>query len=78
MARYFFDTTDNGRLTVDDGGTELATHDDVREQAIKVLPLMALDALPDGDTHEFRVEVRDEERHQLFRVTLTLRSDWLS
>lgn len=77
MPRYFFDTIQDGVATLDSMGLELQTLDAVRDQAVASLPLMALDALPDGDRHEFAVEVRDEQGHKIFRTSLSCRSDWL-
>ena len=77
MERYFFDTFDNGVATLDDVGLEFANREAVRRQAVKTLPHMALDALPDGQSHELRVEVRQGDGPPIFRACLSFRSEWL-
>lgn len=77
MPRYFFDTYDNDELTADEMGVVCASREEVRRAAIGVLPHMAMDALPDGRRHEFKVEARDEGGRRIFRAILRLESDWL-
>jgi hypothetical protein len=77
MARYFFDSYDNGRLTADRDGLECASREALRYQATKTLPHMALDALPNGPEHEFAIVARDEAGQQVFRATLSFQSEWL-
>jgi len=48
-------------------GLEAAKH-----EAMKALPDMARDAMPDGDFREFAVEVRDETGRKLLRLRLIL------
>jgi len=76
-ARYFFDTVKDGVRTTDDIGLTLADRDAVRRQAVAALPEMAVDALPNGSSHDFSVEVRDEHGTRLFRAELSFRSHWL-
>jgi hypothetical protein len=78
MSRYFFDTFDDGAWIRDTEGTEFADREAARYEAIKTLPYIALDALPDGPTREFAVEVRDEGGRRLFRAELSFRSEWLA
>lgn len=77
MPRYFFDTIDDGVLTTDTMGVVLAGRDEARRQAIRSLPYMALDALPDGSDRAFSVEVRGEDGTPLFRAELSFTSRWL-
>jgi hypothetical protein len=76
MPRFFFDTIDNGKVTVDRSGIVLKDRRAVRNEAIGALPHMALDSLPDGDSHEFAVQVRDDIGGSVFRATLSFRSEW--
>jgi hypothetical protein len=77
VPRYFFDTSDNGQRTTDGEGFVFEDRQAVRRAAVEALPHMALDTLPDGDRHEFVVEVRDEAGETVFRATLSLKSEWL-
>jgi hypothetical protein len=78
MPRYFFDTADSGDVSRDDVGLELANLEEVRRAATEALPQMAMDALPDGATRQFAVEVRDEAGARIFKASLSFRSEWLS
>lgn len=77
MPRYFFDTEDNGTLTVDEEGLELPSDKAVRDEAIRVLPEIAKDQLPDGPQHSFWVKVRDDSGAYVFEASLELKSSWL-
>ena len=77
MERYFFDTSDGGKVIRDDEGLVFPSRDAMRYAAIDTLPQMAADALPDGESRDFCVEVRDEVGAAVFRATLTFRSEWL-
>lgn len=77
MPRYFFDTYDQDDLSRDEDGIECSTKAQVQRRAIAALPDMARDALPDGPNHDFRVDVRDDRGHVVFRAVLALRSEWL-
>jgi hypothetical protein len=77
MPRYFFDIEDNGELTVDDEGLELSSEKAVRDEAIRALPELAKDELPDGAQHSFWVKVRDESGAYIFQASLELKSGWL-
>ena len=78
MARYFFDTFDDGVWMRDMEGMDFADRQTARHQAVQTLPYMALDALPDGPERRFAVEVRDEGGRRLFRAELLFRSEWLA
>lgn len=77
MPRYFFDTEDNGVLSLDETGVDISKLSDVRDQAISCLPEIARERLPNGPTHMFRVLVRDESGAYLFAASLELKSGWL-
>jgi hypothetical protein len=50
----------------------LAGIEEARAEAVKALPDMARDGLPDGDYREFVVHVRDEAGQRVLRARLTL------
>lgn len=77
LPRYYFDTFDGERASVDSDGIECSSLQMVRHQAIDALPDMAREILPDGPNHSFRVEVRDDAGTVIFRATLELQSAWL-
>ncbi len=77
MARYFFDVHD-GALQRDDIGTECATLDDARAQAMQLLPDIARDqARRGGDQHTYMVLVSDEDHRPVYSATLSLTGLWL-
>ena len=74
MPRYFFDIHDGEDLTVDQIGLQCASEKDVRNEAIKALPDIAKDELPDGPERCFWVKVRDETGNYIFTASLELKS----
>ena len=77
MPRYFFDIDDGERVSVDDHGCDLPDRQSARDQAISVLPDIARDELPDGDTRVFACCVRDETGRRIFEARLSLEAGWL-
>jgi hypothetical protein len=73
MPRFFFDTHDGDHLTADEEGLDLDGIEQAREEAVRALPDLARDLLPDGDRRSFAVTVRDESGTALLTATLTLR-----
>src|SRR4051812_18072207 len=69
MPRYFFD--ENG--TRDRDGLDLAGREQARRQAIKALPDMARDVLPDGKELTLAVAVREADGAVFFRASLILK-----
>lgn len=78
MPRFYFDIEDEGHLTKDEEGLLMSDHEEARSQAIGVLPDIARDVLPDGNSRSFVATVRDEAGQHIFRATLTLHATWLS
>jgi len=78
MPRFYFDTSDNDRQVRDEDGLDLPDELSARNEAIKVLPGMAADGLPDGPEHLFRVSVRDANGEYIFEASLNLMSHWVS
>ena len=77
MPRYFFDIDDGERASIDTDGIDLPDRKSVRVQAIGVLPDIARDELPDGDTRVFACSVRDETGKAIYQAKLSLEAGWL-
>ncbi|KQO94633.1 hypothetical protein [Methylobacterium sp. Leaf91] len=78
MARYFFDVHDGGLHQFDEQGSEFATLDEVRQQAMRLLPDVARDhAKPEGERLAFTVVVSDEDHRPVYSATLSLVGVWL-
>ncbi|TPK20062.1 hypothetical protein FJ872_11910 [Mesorhizobium sp. B2-5-9] len=71
MARYFFDTIENGQIVRDDIGADLSLSE-MREEARRVLPSIAADQMLSTDLNEFVVQVRDEAGRCVYEASLTL------
>lgn len=77
MPRYFFDIHDSGSIK-DDTGVEFATLDEVRAQAIRTLPDIAREDIPNGGDHRtFTVLVTDDAEKPVYTATLTFAGLWL-
>lgn len=74
--RYFFDIDDGYESMRDEIGYECA-REEVREQAIAVLPDIARDHLPNGDHQSMTVRVRDEAGRYLFEASLEFKARWV-
>jgi hypothetical protein len=72
MPRFYFDTYDDDRAVPDREGIVLSDLEEAKEEAIKALPDMARDGLPDGDYRDFVVNVRDEGGHTVLTARLSL------
>jgi hypothetical protein len=72
MPRYFFDFKDGETDAVDEIGLVFDSQKAARTAAIKLLPDVAQEELPDGDQHVFSVRVRDETGRYIFFATLSL------
>ena len=71
MPLYFFDIIDNGALSRDDHGIELASFEEARDQAQVLLPDIVRTELLGRDLHTFVCEVREEMRGMVYRGSLT-------
>lgn len=76
MPRFFFDTYDGEQMLSDVDGVEFAEVEEVREAAVKALPGIARDRLPDGDDMEMWVKVRDADNRPVFEAFLKFSSKW--
>ncbi|MBV9556184.1 MAG: hypothetical protein JO254_03825 [Pseudolabrys sp.] len=71
MAKYYFDVQDHGS-NKDDIGTECASLEEVRRAALRYLPDIAREDMPDGDRRTFSLVVSDESRRPVYAITLSL------
>jgi hypothetical protein len=58
MPRYFFDVTDTGESSRDCEGVEFPSLKEARQEALRILGLIAKDKLPDGDRRKFVIQIR--------------------
>jgi hypothetical protein len=72
MPRYFFDVHDGEKHTPDHIGLELENTQAAQQEAVRALPGIAKDALPDGTQRDFVIEVRDEGKRPILRAKLSL------
>jgi hypothetical protein len=72
MPRYYFDVYDGEKLTPDQTGIELDDTPTAQQEAIRALPTIARDCLPDGTERDFVIEVRDEQKRPILRARLSL------
>ena len=72
MPRFFFDVYDGENCTRDSTGVELDNSHAAQQEAIRTLPAVAKDALPDGTQRDFVIEVRDEAKRLILRAKLAL------
>jgi hypothetical protein len=77
MPRYFFDIDDGERVTTDLDGLELDGPETAKAEAVRVLPNVARDVLPDGDARTLSTTVRTADQGSIFRASLTLRCEWV-
>ncbi len=76
MPRYFIDSSDGNFSHIDSEGVELTGAADARHLALDALPDMVREVLPDGDSREFAVCVRDELGKVIYSASLTLAGGW--
>ena len=76
MPRYYIDSDDDDLSVRDDEGEEMAGPQAARVAALRVLPDMARDKIPDEDARTFTVTVRNEAGAAIYTATLTLVGRW--
>lgn len=77
MPRYFFDIHDSGP-TLDSVGLDCPNLDAVRREALRILPDIAREEVPDyRDRRTFTVLVTNEDGLPIFAATLNLTALWL-
>ena len=72
MPRYFIDTSDQNIFCRDNDGGEYDSLDAAKAMAIRTLPDMAHDELPDGDARTFLAIVRDADGRPVLQAGLSL------
>ncbi|MEQ1955976.1 DUF6894 family protein [Mesorhizobium yinganensis] len=77
MPRYYFDVCDGEDVMHDQIGIELDDDNLVADHAVRALPEMAHDELPNGPERDFWVKVRDETGAYIFEADLQFKSVWL-
>ena len=77
MPRYFFDIDDGESQFRDEDGMEMPHLEAARDEAVRVLPDVAREVLPDGDRRTFASVVRNETGDVVFRATLSLVAEWM-
>jgi hypothetical protein len=76
--RYYFDTDNDDRVLRDEAGQDCASLESMRDVALRALPDLARDDLPNGDRRVFTVKVRDESGRYVLQATLSLIATWLN
>jgi hypothetical protein len=78
MTRYFFDILDGAVLTRDDDGADLPDAAAMQVEAKVALADVVRDAMPNGPSQTFRVNVRDEDGRDVYEAQLALTTRDLS
>jgi len=78
MPTYYIDTDDGDLFLVDDEGIELPGDADARLAALRALPDMARDRIPDGDKRTFTVRVTRSDRTLVYSAVLRLEGSMAS
>ena len=76
MPRFYFDTHDGQTTLKDVYGIDLIDENAARDIAVKALPDMAKEAMPDDDQQTLAVHVRSERDEVVLNATLVLEVDW--
>ncbi|AWN40288.1 DUF6894 family protein [Methylobacterium durans] len=77
MPRYFFDVHIDRKVQRDDTGTDLATLEEVRKTAQRLLPDLAREKIPYGGDQRAIVVVTNEESHPVYAASLNYAGLWL-
>jgi hypothetical protein len=72
MPRFYIDIHDGDDFIPDNQGLDLERTEDAKAEAVNTLPDMARDGLPEGNSRDFVVIVRDETDRPVWRVRLSL------
>ena len=76
MPHFYFDVADGEHISRDDDGLMLDDLATACREAVRVLPAVARDVLPDGTEKLISASVRDEAGTILFRALLLFRCEW--
>ena len=77
MERYFFDVED-GYLTKDTEGRELAGFDAIAEAAMSTLLEIARFEVVNNNERELSVAVRNEAGEPIYRASVIVKAGWLA
>ena len=75
MPRFYFDVRDGEYVQKDDQGVELYGIQDAKDHALRALPDIARDEMPDRNRREFVIEVKDENGRAVLTARLSLTVD---
>ena len=75
MPRYFIHTDDGDFQHRDEDGHDLPDVKAARLAVLDVLPDMARDKLPDGDSRTFSATAWDDQENIVYVATLTLKGE---
>jgi hypothetical protein len=80
VARYFFDIHDGRAFLPDPIGQDCVDTDQIRREAMRALPEIARDAIPQrgAEAQAFTVIVRDADSAPVYSATLTFSGLWMS
>ena len=77
MPLYFTDLTNGDQTIADDEGKESTDIEAAREEALRLATQATHLAAHSGEVQAITTTIRDEEGIQRYRVTLTLKGEWL-
>ena len=75
MPRFYFDVREGGRFAPDDEGTEFDSLGSAEHEAACMAAEIGRDRLPHGNSREVTVEVRNEHRHRVLTIKVSLAVD---
>jgi hypothetical protein len=73
MPRYFFDYVDGTREFPDDEGADLPGLKGARDEALRTIGGITRGKMPDGDSRDFQISIREGNGPVLMVVTRALR-----
>lgn len=77
MPLYFFDSGCDECFLRGDAGVELSGVQEAYDQALRLLPSIALDMCPHCNRQDIVSMVRNEWDQPILKATLSLRAEWL-
>ncbi len=72
MPRFYFDVREGAHFTSDEAGVELDSLDAAESEAACAAAEIGRDQLPNADTRNIAVEVRDERGQQVVTVRVSM------
>jgi len=70
--RFYFDLREGSRFIPDDDGLEFDSFDEAEREAAIAAAEIGRDRLPQGDTREITIEVRNEHGQRVLTVTVSI------